>query len=98
MDDGKTEAYQKRLRRTFEAMGVEGRARYGAAQTYIALGFLLIAAKSLGYDTSAILASILQKSAHCSTCRSTCRFLRWLPLGAEAGYPRHRHALERIVT
>jgi nitroreductase len=100
MDDAKAEAYQKRLQKTFEAMGVEGRARYGATQTYIALGFLLIAAKSFGYDTSAMLGFDPAKVRALLDLPEYVQLPALVALGrgTEAGYPRHRHSLERIVT
>lgn len=100
MDDSKAEGYQKRLQRTFEAMGVEGRARYGATQTYIALGFLLIAAKSMGYDTSAMLGFDPDKVRTLLDLPEHVQIPALVAIGhgTEAGNPRHRHALERIVT
>ena len=71
----------------------------GASQGYIALGFLLLAAESLGYQTSAMMGfteaevkAVLGLPAH-------VRVLALVALGrgVEEGLPHHRHPLERIL-
>ena len=76
------------------------REQWGASQGYIALGYLLLAAASLGYATSPMLGfdavkvrEILGLPSHAAVPA-----LVSIGRGDEEGFPHHRHALEQLVT
>lgn len=88
------------LQNTFGGMTVEARAAWANAQANIALGYLLLIAKSEGFDTSPMLGfqadrvkQILGIPAH-----ATITALVALGRGADDGFRSHRHAVERIAT
>lgn len=87
-------------RRNFGAMSEEAREQWGAGQAYIALGYLLLAARSLGYDSSPMLGfdaarvkELLGLPSHV-----TIPALVAVGRGAEPGFPHHRHPVERLAT
>jgi nitroreductase len=72
---------------------------WGAGQGYIALGYLLLAAESLGYQTSPMLGfdagavkSALDLPAHVKVPALVA-----IGRGVEEGLPHHRHAVERVT-
>lgn len=72
---------------------------WGAGQGYIALGYLLLAAESHGYQTSPMLGfdpeavkRVLGLPAHVRVPALVA-----IGRGAESGFDHHRHALDRIV-
>ena len=76
------------------------REQWGAGQGYIALGYLLLAASSLGYATSPMLGfdaakvkEILGLPAHVAIPA-----LVSIGRGDEEGFTHHRHAVEQLVT
>lgn len=84
----------------FGAQSEADREAWGNAQGNIFLGFLLLAAKSLGYDTSPMLGfkpdevkAVLGLPAHVRVPALVA-----IGKGTEAGFPHFRHALDRFVT
>jgi len=76
------------------------REQWGAGQGYIALGYLLLAASSLGYATSPMLGfdparvkEVLGLPAHVMIPALVA-----IGRGDEEGFTHHRHSLDRIVT
>jgi nitroreductase len=87
------------IARTFAEKTTDEREAWGASQGYIALGFLLLAAESLGYQTSAMMGcteaevkSVLGLPAHVRVPALVA-----LGRGLDAGLPHHRHPLDRIL-
>lgn len=85
------------IHRTFDEN--PDRERWGAGQTYIALGFLLLAAQSLGYATSPMLGfdpakvkELLGLPEH-----ATIPAIVAMGVAAEEGFSTHRHPVERIL-
>jgi nitroreductase len=87
------------LRKNFGAMSDEKRAEWGNAQSYIALGFLLLTAQSFGYGTSPMLGFDPEKVKTLLGLPADVRIPALVAIGhpAEDGFPHHRHALDRIV-
>lgn len=76
------------------------REQWGAGQGYIALGYLLLAASSLGYATSPMLGfdpakvkDVLGLPPHASVPALVA-----IGRGDEEGFTHHRHPVERIVS
>lgn len=85
--------------REWDGQSVEERQRFAHGIAYIALGFLLLAAESMGYRTSPMLGfkpgevkSILGLPDHV-----TIPAVIAMGLGDEPGFPHHRHAVDRIA-
>jgi nitroreductase len=87
------------IRSTFAEFSDADKAAWGFAESNIALGFLLLAAQSLGYSTSAMLGFDADKVKAVLGLPSHVRIpaLIAIGVGAEAGFPHHRHPLERIA-
>jgi nitroreductase len=87
------------LRANFEAQSVEQRAQWANGQTYIALGYLLLIARGLGYDTVPMLGFDPNKVKELLNLPAHAQIVAMVPIGrrAEEGYPHHRHAVERIA-
>lgn len=77
----------------------EEREQWALEQSYIALGFLLLVARSFGYDTSAMLGFDAARVKGVLGLPAHSRIAAVVALGrrAEDGYPHHRHAVERIA-
>ena len=89
----------KTIKDAFEGQSVEERAKWGLTQTNIALGFLMLAARGMGYATVPMLGFDEKKVQELLGLPAHVKFAAMLPIGlpAEEGYPHHRHSLERIV-
>jgi nitroreductase len=76
------------------------REQWGAGQGYIALGYLLLAASSLGYATSAMLGFDPAKVRDVLGLPSHVAIPALVALGRgdEDGFTHHRHPVERLVT
>ncbi len=91
-------------RKTFEgafgAQDVAQRGQWGLSQANIAFGFLMVAARSLGYDTVPMLGFQPDKVRELLGLPEHVQFAGMLPIGkrAEDGFPHHRHSVERITT
>lgn len=98
-DEGKR-AQRETFERTFGAQSVAERGAWGLAQANIAFGFLLVAARGLGYDTSPMLGFNPAKVQALLGLPEHVRFAGLVALGrrAEEGTPHHRHALGRVAT
>ena len=90
----------KSLRGTWAARTEADRESWGAGQSYIALGYLLLAAQSMGYATSPMLGfdaaevkRVLGLPEHV-----TIPALVAIGVADEEGFPHHRHALDRVAT
>ncbi len=98
-DDGRA-AQRKTFEGVFGAQTVEERGQYGLRQAYIAFGFLLVAARGLGYDTSPMLGFEPAKVRELLGLPEHVQFAGLVALGlrAEEGFAHHRHDLDRIAT
>lgn len=85
--------------RVFGAQEVAQRGQWGLSQANIAFGFLMLAARSMGYDTVPMLGFQPDKVKEILGLPQHVEFAGLLPLGrrAEEGYPHHRHSLDRIT-
>lgn len=97
-DERKTRA--EGFRKNFAGMDVAQRGAWGLAQANIAFGFLMLAARSLGYDTVPMLGFQPDKVKELLGLPEHAQFAGLLPLGkrAEDGFPHHRHNVERVAT
>lgn len=87
------------FRGAFSAKTDAEREQWGASQGYIALGYLLLAASSLGYATSPMLgfepANV--KAALGLPDHVSIPALIAIGRGDEAGFPHHRHSLDQLA-
>jgi nitroreductase len=76
------------------------REQWGATQGYIALGYLLLAASSLGYATSPMLGFDPAKVKDALGLPSHVAIPALVSIGRgdEEGFTHHRHPVERLVT
>ncbi|MBZ9753369.1 nitroreductase family protein [Deinococcus sp. HMF7620] len=83
----------------FGSQPVAQRGAWGLSQANIAFGFLMLAARSLGYDTVPMLGFQPDKVKEILGLPEHVQFAGLLPLGkrAEDGFPHHRHSVERIT-
>ena len=88
------------FRKSFSTKTPQEQEAFGVGQSYIALGYLLLAAQSLGYSTSPMLGfdparvrEILGLPEHVAIPALVA-----LGVGAEEGFTHHRHDVERIAT
>ncbi|MEO7520174.1 MAG: nitroreductase family protein [Gemmatimonas sp.] len=88
------------LQGTFGSMSIEERAAWANGQSNIALGYLLLIAKSEGLDTSPMLgfdAPKVKRVLHIPE-HATVTALVSVGYGAEEGFLSHRHDIERITS
>ncbi len=95
----KIKAEANNVRATFEKMGSEKSEQWGYAESNIFLGFLLLAAQSRGYSTSAMLGFDAQKVRDLYNLSANVLLPALVAMGtaAEEGFPHHRHELDRFV-
>ncbi len=88
------------IRTTFGKQSVADRGQWGLTQTNIALGFLLVAARSMGYATVPMLGFDQAKVREILDLPEHVLFAAMVPIGhpAEDGFSHHRHDLDRIIT
>ncbi|EYB68794.1 NADH dehydrogenase [Deinococcus phoenicis] len=88
------------LRQNFVQQDVAQRGQWGLTQANIAFGFLMVAARGLGYDTVPMLGFDPEKVRELLGLPAHVQFAGMLPIGkrAEEGFPHHRHSVERIAT
>jgi nitroreductase len=88
------------FRKGFSAKPAEEQAAWGTGQSYIALGYLLLAAQSLGYATSPMLGFDPAKVKEVLGLPEHVTIPALVALGEadEEGFPHHRHPVERIAT
>ncbi|MCP2013170.1 nitroreductase [Deinococcus sp. HSC-46F16] len=100
---GMGEAGRTGQRQTFDgvfgAQDVAQRGQWGLSQANIAFGFLMLAARGLGYDTVPMLGFQPDKVKELLGLPEHVQFAGMLPIGkrAEEGFPHHRHPVERIT-
>jgi nitroreductase len=99
MDATQREATKATILTAFDGKPAEEREAWAAAQGHIALGYLLLAAEAHGYQTSPMagfdadaVKRLLGLPAHVRVPALVA-----IGRGAEAGFPHHRHPLDRIV-
>jgi nitroreductase len=85
--------------KTFGEWPIEERQRYAHAQSYVALGYLLLSAQAMGYSTSPMLGFYPDKVKEVLGLPShvTIPALVSVGRGDEPGFPHHRHSVERIA-
>ncbi|WP_027481621.1 nitroreductase family protein [Deinococcus pimensis] len=83
----------------FESQSVQERAAWANAQANIALGYLLLAARGLGYDTVPMLGFEPAKVREILGLPAHAEIAAIVPVGkrAEEGFEHHRHNLDRIA-
>lgn len=83
----------------FGAQDVAQRGQWGLSQANIAFGFLMLAARGLGYDTVPMLGFQPDKVRAVLGLPEHVQFAGMLPIGkrAEDGFPHHRHSVERVA-
>lgn len=98
-DDGRA-AQRKTFEGVFGPQTVEARGRWGLAQANIAFGFLLVAARGLGYDTSPMLGFDAARVRELLGLPEHVQFAGLVALGlrAEEGFAHHRHDVDRVAT
>ncbi|GGR78059.1 nitroreductase family protein [Deinococcus sedimenti] len=100
---GMGEAGRTGQRTTFDGVfggqPVAQRGQWGLSQANIAFGFLMLAARGLGYDTVPMLGFDPAKVKEILGLPEHVQFAGLLPVGqrAEEGFPHHRHNVERIT-
>ncbi|GGN35809.1 nitroreductase family protein [Deinococcus daejeonensis] len=100
---GMGEAGRTGQRNTFDgvfgAQPVAQRGQWGLSQANIAFGFVMLAARGLGYDTVPMLGFDPAKVKEILGLPEHVQFAGLLPVGkrAEDGFPHHRHSVERIT-
>jgi len=89
-----------KLRENFGSKSIEERAQWANAQAYIALGYLMLAARGLDYDTVPMLGFQPDKVKELLELPTHVQIAAMVPIGkrAEEGYPHHRHSVERLTT
>jgi nitroreductase len=87
------------MRNNFARMSIEQRAHIANGQANIALGFLVLAAHGLGYDTSPMLGFQADKVKELLGLPAHVEIAAIVALGRadEEGFSSHRHPLERIA-
>lgn len=90
---------RKTFDNAFGGQDVAQRGQWGLSQANIAFGFLMLAARSKGYDTVPMLGFNPQAVKELLGLPEHVQFAGLLPIGkrAEDGFPQHRHSLERVT-
>lgn len=93
------EAHAKNMRDTFGAYPEADLHWWGRGQGYTFMGYLLLAAQSLGYSTSPMLGFEADKVKALFNLPDTAQIPAIVAMGvaAEDGFPHHRHPLDRFV-
>lgn len=92
-------ATAERLRGTWADRSDADRETWGAGQSYIALGYLLLAAQSLGYATSPMLGFEPAKVKALLGLPEHVAIPALVAVGVpdEEGFPHHRHAVDDVT-
>lgn len=87
------------IRATFGGFSDADRAAWGFAESNIALGYLLLTAQAHGYSTSPMLGFMPDKVKELLNLPADARIpaLVAIGVGAEEGFPHHRHTVERLA-
>lgn len=88
------------LRASWSGKADAERESWGAGQSYIALGFLLLAAQSMGYATSPMLGFDAAKVKALLDIPAHAQIPALVAVGraAEQGFEHHRHPVDRVTT
>ena len=99
MGEEQIRARAEGFRKQMEPQTVEERAAWANAQANIALGYLMIAARGLGYDTVPMLGFQPDKVKELLGLPAHSQIAAMVPVGKrdEEGFPHHRHSVERIT-
>lgn len=99
MGDAGRSGQRKTFDTHFGSLPVAERGQWGLSQANIAFGFLMLAARSMGYDTVPMLGFDPAKVRELLNLPEHVQFAGILPIGkrAEEGYPHHRHSVERLT-
>jgi nitroreductase len=99
MGDAGREGQRKTFDNAFGAQPVAQRGQWGLTQANIAFSFLMLAARGKGYDTVPMLGFNPQGVRDLLGLPEHVQFAGLLPIGkrAEAGFPKHRHSIDRIA-
>ena len=97
-EEGRTNQ-RKTFDNAFGGQDVAQRGQWGLTQANIAFGFLMLAARSKGYDTVPMLGFNPQAVKELLGLPEHVQFAGLLPIGkrAEDGFPQHRHTVERVI-
>lgn len=100
MSDEAQQRLVKTIHDTFGNQSVEQRGQWALNQTNIALGFLLVAARGMGYATVPMLGFDHGQVRQILGLPDHVQFAAMVAMGhpAEEGFPHHRHPLYRIMT
>ncbi len=87
------------IRATFGGFSDADRAAWGFAESNIALGYLLLTAQAHGYSTSPMLGFMPDKVKELLNLPADARIpaLVAIGVGAEEGFPHHRHTVDRLA-
>jgi nitroreductase len=99
MDAAKRAVAREGVLRPFAGMPEAERESWGAEQGHIALGYLLLAAESYGYQTSTMAGFDGEAVKRLLDLPSNVRVLALVAIGrgAEEGFEHHRHSVDRIA-
>ena len=88
------------IRSTFAGFTDADRHAWGFAESNIALGYLLLTAQAHGYSTSPMLGFMPDKVKELLQLPADSRIpaLVAIGIGAEDGFPHHRHSVERVAS
>jgi nitroreductase len=87
------------MRAKFGGMSENDRHAWGFAEANIALGYLLLTAQAHGYSTSPMLGFMPDRVKELLHLPADARIpaLVAIGVGAEEGFPHHRHSVERVA-
>lgn len=88
------------FRKTWAERSDQERETWGAGQSYILLGYLMLTARAYGLDTSPMLGFNPAKVKELLGLPEYSQVAALLPIGYadEEGFPHHRHRVDRVVT
>lgn len=100
MGDEQIKLRAERLRGQFQDQDVAQRGQWALSQANIAFGFLMLAARGMGYDTVPMLGFEPAEVKKLLDLPEHAQFAGILPIGKrdEEGFPHHRHSVDRITT
>ena len=91
--------YIEGILKAFAGQSIDEQETWGAGQAYIAVGYLSLAARSLGYDTSIMLGFNPEQVKEILDLPAHVRIPAIIPLGvaAEEGFPHYRYETSKIA-
>jgi nitroreductase len=99
-DDDRRAATKRSIRRYFDERSAAEATQWGVAQTFIAVGYLLLAAQSLGYATSPMQSFQGEAVKQLLGLAPSAAVAALVAMGVanETARPHHRHHLNRFAT